>query len=267
MTGEREAHCSSEAQAFRRIAPDAVPAQVLYRFLAGGIGPRPIALVATVSPAGAVNLAPYSFFNLFSIAPPVVGFSILKRMRDGSDKDTYRNLLATGECTIQAVTHAMLYRQSIAAADYPPEVDETVKAGLTPIPAERVTPPLIAESPFRMECVLREMIALGDGGGAGQLALCSVVRLHVSEAIVEGDRIDAQKIDLVGRLGGDDYARANGDAVTAVRIPGTNLPPGLDEAPSALRRRFAGAPEALARLALEGPGPAWPPGHNHCGNK
>lgn len=262
---------SSDSHAFRRIDPETVPPQTLYRYLAGGIGPRPIALVATVSAEGRVNLAPYSFFNLFSIDPPVVGFSILKRMRDGTDKDTYRNLLATRECTIQAVTHRLLYRQSITAAEYPAEVDETIKAGLTTLPADRVAAPLIAQSPFRMECVLRDMIGLGDGGGAGQLALCTVVRIHVAEWILDGDRIDPQRIDLMGRLGRDDYARASGPALTAVPIPGAALPPGLDAAPPALRRRFANAPEALARLALEGGFEAAVAperrGHNLRGNK
>jgi len=110
--------------AFRSFDAEALQPQTLYGYLAGGIGPRPIAFVATVSAGGTVNLAPYSFFNLFGIDPPVVGFSILQRLRDGSHKDTYRNLVATGECTIGAVPHALLYHQSIAAADYPPEVDE-----------------------------------------------------------------------------------------------------------------------------------------------
>jgi len=236
--------------AFRSFDAEALASQTLYGYLAGGIGPRPIAFVATVSAGGTVNLAPYSFFNLFGIDPPVVGFSILQRLRDGSHKDTYRNLVATGECTIGAVPHALLYHQSIAAADYPPEVDEFAKAGLAAIPAERVAPPLIAESPFRLECRLREMVALGDGPGAGHLALCTVLRLHIAEAILRDGRIDPRRIDLVGRLGGADYARAQGEALLEVPIPSGALPIGFDGLPPEIRRAPHSSSEQKAHLAL-----------------
>lgn len=187
-----------------------------------GIAPRPIAFVSTISADGINNLAPFSFFNIFGVNPVIVGFSPSRRGRDGTLKDTYNNLMATKECVIQVVTHALVHKSNLASKEFPASVDEFKETGLTPIASELVKPFRVKESPFQMECRLNQMIPLGNGPGSGNLALCEVLKLHVSEAVMsEGNahQIDPHKLDLVARMGQDFYARASGAAVFAVKKP------------------------------------------------
>jgi len=220
----------------RSIDPKQITVREVFKLMQGGIAPRPIALVSTLSPDGIRNLSPFSFFNVMGGNPPTVVFSPSRRQRDGSLKDTYQNLVATKECVIQAVTHAMVQQVSLASTEYPSDVDEFVKSGLTPIPSDIVKPPRVAESPFQMECVLRQMINTSDKPGAGNLAICEVVRFHVAEDIFNENEIDPQLIDLVGRNSADWYTRASGAAIFYVKKPIDRRGIGFDQIPEFIRK-------------------------------
>lgn len=220
----------------RHLDPKELTVREIFKLLQGGIAPRPIALVSTLSADGFRNLSPFSFFNAMGGNPPTVVFSPSRRQRDGSLKDTYRNLIATKECVIQAVTYAMVQQVSLASTEYPSDVDEFIKSGLTPIPSDVVKPPRVAESPFQMECLLRQMINTSDRPGAGNLAICEVVRFHVAEDIFVENEIDPQLIDLVGRNSADWYTHAAGDAVFRVKKPIDTRGIGYDQIPEFIRR-------------------------------
>lgn len=219
----------------RHITPGDVPVTDIQQLILGGIGPRPIALVSTVSPSGICNLSPFSFFNAFGANPPTVAFSPARRIRDGSTKDTYHNLNATGECVIQAVTYAMVQQVSLASSEYSSDVDEFVKTGLTPLPSDLVRPPRVAESPFQMECRLKQLIPLGESRGSGNLAICEVLKFHVAEDLFVDGLIQPDRIDLVARMGGDIYCRAGGEAIFSVKKPVQTRGIGVDAIPDYIR--------------------------------
>jgi flavin reductase (DIM6/NTAB) family NADH-FMN oxidoreductase RutF len=188
--------------------------------LLSGVAPRPIALVATLSKDGIPNLAPYSFFNAYASNPPIVAIGPAIAAATGKVKDTYTNIVETGECTINAVTFAMTEQISLASCDFSPEVDEFVKSGLNPLQSAIVRPARVQESPFQMECKLIESIPLmRERGGNGNIMLLEVVKLHVNEAMFINDRVDPQRLDLVARMGYDYYCRAHGDAIFEVFKP------------------------------------------------
>jgi flavin reductase (DIM6/NTAB) family NADH-FMN oxidoreductase RutF len=219
----------------RHITPGTVSVNDIQQLILGGIGPRPIALVSTISPDGIRNLSPFSFFNAFGANPPTVAFSPARRIRDASTKDTYHNLTATSECVIQAVTYPMVQQVSLASSEYPSDVDEFVKTGLTPIPSDLVRPPRVAESPFQMECRLKQIIPLGDSKGSGNLAICEVLKFHVAEDLFADGIIQPDRIDLVARMGGDFYCRASGDAIFWVKKPLQTRGIGVDALPDFIR--------------------------------
>jgi len=221
-----------------------------FSFLLAGVSPRPIALVATVSEKGNRNLAPFSFFNTFGANPPTVAFSPSARIRDGSRKDTYYNLKQVGECTIQAVTYDMVEQVNLASTWYEPGVDEFVKSGLTPIASDLVRPPRVKESPFQMECVLDRVIPLGDGKGSGNLMICRVLKFHIAEDIFAagGKSIDPQRLDLVGRNGGDFYTRAQGSALFEVEKPLVTKGIGYDQLPPHIKASHVFTANNLAKL-------------------
>ena len=246
------------------IDPAALPTAELYQYLIGIVGPRPIAFVSTVDADGQPNLAPYSFFNLFSTNPPILVFSSNRRVGDNTTKDTLANIRATSECVVNVVSHAIVRQMAVASVEWPSGVSEFETAGLTPAPSELVAPPRVAESPAAMECRVRDVITLGDGGGAGHLILCDIVRVHIEEGVIdERGRVDPHKIDLMGRLGRSYYARASGEAVVSVVQPVNGKAIGFKALPQNVRDsrvltgndlgRLAGAPalpspEALHRL-------------------
>ena len=156
------------------ISIDVAKAEVreILKLLSGGVAPRPIALVSTISQDGIRNLAPFSYFNTFGANPPVVGFSVVRRVRNNSSKDTLQNLQQTGECVVHAVSHAMVQQTSLASTEYSAETDEFVKAGFTAVPADVVKPMRVAESPFQMECKVMQIVDLGSVGGSCNLVFC-----------------------------------------------------------------------------------------------
>jgi len=229
--------------------PRELPVAQVHQYLLGGVAPRPIALVSTMSADGVVNLSPFSFFNAFGANPPTVAFSASRRVRDNTVKDTYNNIVTTRECVIQAVTHAMVQQVSLASTEYPTGTNEFIKSGLTPIPSEFVRPPRVKESPFQMECRLQQMVELGGKAGSGNLAICEVLRFHVADDLLENGIIQPDRIDLVARMAGDFYCRASGDAVFEVRKPVKTRGIGYDQLPEFIRHSELLSANNLAQLA------------------
>ncbi|MGF7218296.1 flavin reductase (DIM6/NTAB) family NADH-FMN oxidoreductase RutF [Spirosoma lacussanchae] len=209
-----------------------------YRLLNSAVAPRPIAFVSTISADGHVNLAPYSFFNVFGFNPPILVFSP-SRNRHGHKKHTLLNVEEVPEVVINMVSHAMVEQTSLASAEFDRHVSEFTKAGFTEAPSERVRPPRVAESPVSFECVVRQLLPVGpdndaDGPGAGTLVICEVVLAHVQDGFLSASgAVDPHRMDLVGRLGGDWYVRAQGDALFEVSRPQMGI--GIDQLPAAVR--------------------------------
>lgn len=209
---------------------------MLHACLLGGIAPRPIAFVSTVNAQGQVNLAPFSYFNVFSANPPLVIFSPARRGRDATTKHTWDNVQEVGEVVVNLVDHALVHACSLASTDYPEGVDEFVKTGLTAVPSEEVKPPRVGESPVQLECKVIKLESLGDHGGAGQLVFAEIVRMHFRSDVLNEDGVpDAVKLDLVGRCGGAHYVRASGEALFTVPKPLGVLGMGVDALPEDIR--------------------------------
>jgi len=229
--------------------PKDISFREFHKLLLGGVGPRPIALVSTISSDGINNLSPFSFFNAFGANPPMVAFSPSRRGRDASLKDTYNNLIATKECVIQSVTYSMVEQISLASTEYPTGIDEFLKSGLTPLDSDIVEPKRVKESPFQMECKLVDMKSYGKSGGSANIAICEVLKLHVAEDIFTGGIIDPNKIDLVGRMSGNFYCRANGNAIFQVDKPITKKGIGYDQLPAVIKNSNVFTANNLAKLA------------------
>lgn len=220
----------------KSIKPGDIPVPAFHGYLLGAVGPRPIAFVSTIDENGNRNLSPFSFFNVFGANPPIAIFSPARRVRNNTTKHTLENAKLTKEVVINIVNYNMVEQMSLASTEYPEGVDEFVKSGFTPIESELVKPFRVKESPVQLECIVKEIVETGTEGGAGNLVLCEVVMLHVSEEVLdENGKIDTQKIDLVGRLGGDWYVRAHGDALFEVEKPIRNLGIGVDQIPEDIR--------------------------------
>ncbi|HTV82370.1 MAG TPA: flavin reductase family protein [Acidobacteriaceae bacterium] len=192
----------------RRIDPgEAAPAD-LYRLMIGIIVPRPIAFVSTVDAAGIRNLAPFSYFTGCSTNPPVVCFCAAVRPGPRPQKDTLENIRATGEFVVNIVSEEMAEQMNACSAEVSPEVDEFALSGLTPMASELVKPPRVAESRVQMECRLRQVIAVSDKPGGGNLVLGDVLRFHVLETVLrDGYKIDPDELRAIGRMGGPTYVR------------------------------------------------------------
>lgn len=218
------------------IDPKEIPVSKLHGYLLGAVTPRPIAFASTVDKEGNVNLSPFSFFNVFSANPPVMIFSPARRGRDNTTKHTLENVLEHPEVTINVVSFDMVQQMSLSSTEYGKGVNEFTKAGFTEVKAEVVKPPYVKEAPVAFECKVMEVKSLGDQGGAGQLVICEVLRIHIKEEILDEDgRIDPNKIDTVGRMGGDWYVRSSGDAIFKVAKPLTTMGIGVDQIPDNIR--------------------------------
>jgi flavin reductase (DIM6/NTAB) family NADH-FMN oxidoreductase RutF len=189
------------------IDPSVTPAQDVYKLLIGSVVPRPIAFVSSLSVDGVQNLAPFSFFTVASVDPPVLAFCPLLRGGTGTRKDTRHNVETTGEFVVNIVSESIVEAMNQTSGDYPPEVDEFAMAGLTPLQSEVVRPPRVAEALVNMECKLLQIIDLGQKALSGSLVLGQVVRFHVADPIVDNFRIDPDQLAAVARMGGLTYAR------------------------------------------------------------
>ncbi|MCE7991578.1 MAG: flavin reductase family protein [Roseivirga sp.] len=232
-----------------KVDPKDISTPELHGLLLGTIGPRPIAFASTVDGEGNVNLSPFSFFNVFSANPPMLIFSPARRVRDNTQKHTLENAMETREVVISVVTHEIVEQMSLSSTEYGKGVNEFVKSGLTEVPSERVKPPRVGESPASYECVVRDIIHLGYEGGAGNLILCEVVLAHIDEAILDANgKPDPFKTDLVGRMGGDWYSRANGAALFTLPKPIRNKGIGVDKIPTSIRESTILTGNNLGRL-------------------
>ena len=236
---------------FHSLSPaDLAPAQ-WHPFMVGAVAPRPVAFASTVDAAGRVNLSPYSFFNAFSSNPPILVFSPANRVRDNSHKHTLQNVREVPEVVINICDFAMVEQMSLASTEYARGVNEFTKAGFTELASERVRPPRVAEAPAAFECVVEQIIELGQNHGAGNLVVCRVVRAHFRlDVLLPGATgIDPFRLDAVARLGGDWYCRASGASLFEVPKPTRRLGIGIDELPEFLRTSAVLTGNELGRLA------------------
>ena len=200
------------------------------------IAPRPVCFASTIDKEGNVNLSPFSFFNLFSSNPPIVIFSPARRVRNNTTKHTLENVKEVPEVVINIVTYDMVQQTSLASCEYPKGVDEFLKAGFTKEPATVVRPPMVKESKAKLECLVREIKSLGEEGGAGQLVICEVLRLHLEDSLLnEEKKIDQTKLELVARLGGDWYCRVSKESLFVVPKPNVQQGIGFDALPESIR--------------------------------
>ena len=205
-------------------------------YLQHAIAPRPICFASTIDSKGNINLSPFSFFNLFSINPPIAVFSPSRRGRDGSTKHTYQNVLDVPEVVINIVDYEMVQQTSLASCEFPKEVNEFYKAGFTEEPATRVRPPMVKEAKVKLECNVLEVKPLGELGGAGNLIICEVMLMHIDDAILnEKGMIDQTKLHHVARLGGDWYCRVDASNLFQVEKPNVKLGVGFDALPASVR--------------------------------
>jgi flavin reductase (DIM6/NTAB) family NADH-FMN oxidoreductase RutF len=218
------------------IDPKEIKTGQLHAHMLSAIAPRPIAFASTVDKDGTPNLSPYSFFNAFGSKPPTLIFSPARRVRDNTIKHTLENVYETMEVVINVVNYDMVQQMSLASCEYPKGVSEFEKAGFTPIASQLVKPFRVKESPVQFECKVKQVIETGNEGGAGNLIICEILLMHVSEAVMdENGRIDQHKIDLVARCGYDWYCRASGPALFEVAKPNLKLGIGLDNIPEDIR--------------------------------
>ena len=221
----------------------------LHAYLLGGVAPRPIAFASTVDSEGNVNLAPFSYFNVFSANPPVLIFSPARRGRDNTTKHTYENVLEVPEVVVNMVDYNTVHACSLASTEYAKEVNEFTKAGLTEEKSDIVKPPRVLEAPVSFECKVLRVDSFGDNPGAGQLVVCEILKMHFRNDILNQDGVpDPQKIDLVGRCGGNFYVRASGDALFEVPKPLANLGIGVDNLPEDVRKSSVLTGRHLAML-------------------
>ena len=222
-----------------------------HQLLLGAVSPRPIAFVSTVSADGVRNLAPFSWFNVFSNRPPIVGFSPALRPQDGSAKDTLRNVEAVPEAVVNIANYPMVQQMALTSAPFAPDVDEFAKSGLTPLPSEVVRPARVAESPVQLECKVLDIVRFGDWGGAGNLILAEVVRIHVHESVFEDEEkgtLDPWKLDPIGRLGKIWYTRAREGLFQLPNPPSAQIL-GWEGLPEWIRRSDVLTGNDLAQLA------------------
>ena len=216
-----------------KIYPKDIPIPKLHHYLLGSVGPRPIAFASTVDSDGKDNLAPFSFFNVFSANPPILIFSPARSGRTNQTKDTYNNVKSVPEVVINLVNYSIVHQMSLASSPYEPGVSEFVKAGFTPLDSETIKPKRVKESPVQLECKVNDIVELGNEGGAGNLIICEVLCMHIDDAILSDDgTIDQHKIDLVSRMGGNWYCRADENSMFEIQKPITTKGIGIDQIPS-----------------------------------
>lgn len=229
--------------------PKKIATKDLHQHLLGAVAPRPIAFASTVDKNGIPNIAPYSFFNAFSSNPPILVFSSNRRVSDNTTKDTLHNIQETGEVVINVVNYAIVRQMAVASIQFDTGISEFVKSGLTPIPSEEVKPFRIKESPAQLECKVREIVTLGETGGAGHLIICEVVKLHFHDDVIENGRINPHKMDLMGRMGRAYYVRASGAAIHTIIQSVTEVSIGFDQLPDHIKNSKILTGNNLGQLA------------------
>jgi len=232
------------------IDPKSTSTADLHQYLLGSVAPRPIAFASTIDENGVANLAPYSFFNCFSSNPPTLVFSSNRRVAGNTTKDTLHNVEKNKEVVISVVNYEIVRQMAVASVTFPSDVSEFEKTGLTPVKADLVKPFLVKESPVNMECRVKEIISLGNEGGAGNLIICEVLRMHINENVLDDEqKIDPHKIDLMGRMGRAFYTRASGDSIYKIFQPVVPATIGFDNLPESVRTSVVLTGNNLGQLA------------------
>ncbi|MBT3418006.1 MAG: flavin reductase family protein [Flavobacteriales bacterium] len=222
----------------------------LYKFLTAAVAPRPIAFVSTVDKNGNKNLSPFSFFNVFSVNPPILVFSPVRRMRNNTSKHTLDNIHQVKECVISLVSEEIAQQVSLASCDFDAEVNEFEKAGFTEVKSDLVIPSRIKESPINFECKVNEIITLGEQGGAGSLVLCEVLKMHINENVLdENNDIDPFKLNIVSRLGANWYGKTTKESLYEIAKPISRMGMGIDNLPENIRNSNILTGNELAILA------------------
>ena len=230
--------------------PKELPIPKLHQYLLGAIGPRPIAFASTIDANGNPNLAPFSFFNVFSANPPILIFSPARSGRNNTTKDTYNNVKVVPEVVINVVNYNIVHQMSLASSPYAPGVNEFEKAGFSALKSDLVKPFRVGESPVQFECKVNEVVELGHEGGAGNLIITEVVKIHINEAVLDTNgMIDQHKIDLVSRMGGDWYCRADQNSMFEIKKPITTCGIGFDALPIDIRNSKVLTGNELGHLA------------------
>ena len=215
--------------------PKSLSTSKLHGYLLSAVAPRPIAFASTLDADGNPNLSPFSFFNVFSANPPILIFSPARRVRDNTTKHTLENAELTKEVVINVVNYDMVHQMSLSSTEYPEGINEFEKAGLTMLKSDVIKPFRVAEAPVQFECKVNDIIKLGTEGGAGNLIICEVVKLHIDDAVLdENEAIDQKKLDLVARAGGSYYTRAK-DGFFEIPKPIVTLGIGVDSIPETIR--------------------------------
>lgn len=228
---------------------DLKPVEKQY-YLQHVIGPRPICFASTIDRAGNINLSPFSFFNMFSSHPPVLVFSPSRRVRDNTIKHTLENVREVPEVVINIVDFDMVQQMSLASCEFPKGVNEFIKAGFTEVPATLVKPPMVKESKVNLECHVLEIKPLGNEGGAGNLVICEVIRMHIADELLdENKKIDQRKLHHVARLGGDWYCKVDASNLFQVEKPNVKVGIGIDSLPASIRESKVLTGNNLAQLA------------------
>lgn len=221
------------------------------QWLQHAVAPRPICFASTIDKEGNVNLSPFSFFNLFSSNPPIVVFSPARRVRDNTTKHTLENVMDVPEVVINIVDYDMVQQVSLSSCEFPKEVNEFVKAGFTQEAASVVKPPMVKESKVKMECKVLEVKPLGTEGGAGNLVICEVLKMHIDDSILNAEKtmIDQRKLHHVARLGGDWYCKVDESNLFVVEKPNVQLGIGIDALPESIRNSTVLTGNNLGQLA------------------
>lgn len=218
------------------IDPKDIKIPALHALLLAAVAPRPISFASTIDKEGNVNLSPFSFFNVYSSNPPIMVFSSNRSGKTGETKDTYKNIKEVPEVVINIVSYDIVQQASLASVAYPKGVNEFTKAGLTMLPSENVKPPRVAESPVQFECKVNDIIELGDQGGAGNLFICEILKMHIADHVMTEDgKIDPLKMDQVGRCGDNFYVRLTKDTLFEIVKPVATIGIGVDAIPSHIR--------------------------------
>ena len=231
------------------IKPKDIPTSKLHGYLLGAVAPRPIAFASTIDDNGNPNLSPFSFFNVFGSNPPMMIFSPARRVRGNTTKHTLQNIEKVKEVVINVVNYDIVQQMSLSSSEYPEGVNEFEKAGFTMLPSDEVSPFRVAESPVQFECKVTDIIYTGDKGGAGNLIVCEVIKIHINEIVLDANgMIDQHKIDLVARAGGSFYSRAR-DGFFEIPKPISTLGIGIDQIHSAIKNSTVLTGNNLGMLA------------------
>jgi flavin reductase (DIM6/NTAB) family NADH-FMN oxidoreductase RutF len=229
---------------------NSISSEELYKHLTTSVAPRPIALVSTVDSNGICNLSPFSFFNVFSVKPPILVFSPVNRMKDNTKKDTLKNVIELKECVISVVNQKIAQQVSLASSNYGSSEDEFKKAGFTKLESTHVKPFLIKESPVNFECKVNSIIPMGEDGGAGNLVVCEIIKIHLYDKIMDiENKIDPLKLNLVSRLGGSWYGKTTSESLYEITKPISNIGIGIDNLPNEIINSKILSGSDLAMLA------------------